>query len=61
MNDTREEELRAAAQKMKSACRAYYDSDDSCSECPAYIENRLTGETRCYFSETWTDPCDWDL
>lgn len=61
MNDTREEELRAAAEKMKSACEAYYESDESCSACPAYIENKLTGETRCYFSSTWTDPYRWDV
>ena len=59
MNDDREEKLREAAEKMKSACAAFYESDESCSGCPAYIENKLTGETMCYFSDTFTDPCDW--
>ena len=61
MNDDREEKLREAVEKMKNACTAFYDSDKSCSECPAYIVNRLTGETRCYFSDTWTEPYEWDV
>jgi len=59
--EEQERELREAAKKMSEACAAFYCSDESCCACPAYIENKLTGETRCYFSDTWTEPHDWDV
>jgi len=59
--EEQEQELREAAKKMSEACAAFYCSDESCCACPAYIENKLTGETRCYFSDTWTEPHEWDV
>lgn len=62
MNFAREKELKAAAQRLKYACKLFHDSKWDCRECPAYIEwNKMAGEKRCYFSGTWTKPCEWEL